>query len=660
MGQEKNVNHGLKNQLIIENINDVIIILNEKLKIEYINEKNIEKTLGYARGEVINKDALKFIYSDDVISVIEEGRRNWERGEGSMITRFVKKDGNYIWCEFKGKKFIDLDNKEKLLFVLRDITERKKFEENLKESEKKYRLITENANDMIFILNNKFRIEYINERVTKKSLGYSREELIGIDVIKLIHPDDLTKSIEVGRFFWKEGEGATELRIRKNNGKYIWIETKGKGFTDIDGKRKALFISRDISERKKIEQALKESEEKYRLITENANDIIVVFDRNLKFEYINEKPISKTLGYSIDEMSTKNLREFLHPEDLGLAYTVFRKILEIGEGRDEFRIKRKDGTHVWIEILGRTFIDKDKMEKILVIGRDISERKMLEEQRVKYTEHLKKEVETKTKELIQAEKLASIGLLASGVAHEINNPIMGIINYADIIKEDIRTNQHNIDITKKPYSFLDGIVREGNRIAKIVNSLLSLARSDKGEKNKVEISKIIESSLFILDQKIKFSLIDVQLNFQENLPKISINSQQIQQVFTNILQNSIDAVNEKFKDKNRENKKIIINTSYNINENKECIKIIIIDNGIGIESEDQTKLFVPFFTTKQHLGKPGTGLGLSITHKIIREHEGKININSEWNKGTTVEVLLPLKNYDKTNLIAFRKNFLGF
>ncbi len=368
-----------KYRLITENINDTIAILNNKFKVEYVNEEAHRKILGYTKEELFNLDANKYIHPDDILKIIELANRNRKKGEGDVELRFRRKDRKYVWMELRGKKFVDLDGKQKFIVIGRDITKRKFDEDKLKESEEKYRLITENLNDLLIILNKKFRIEYINEEVHQKILGYNRENLINKDVMPLCHPDDLVKGLELGRRRWEKGEGQIEFRIKKKDRNYIWVEIKGRRFFDREGKEKFLFVGRDINERKKAERELKESEERYRLITENANDMITVFNHKFKLMYINEPVHQKVLGYSKDEVLGKDTLKFVHPDD-------YSKILEMGrkgwfEKRSivEFRCKKKDGTYIWLESKASRFTNKDGKDRTILFSRDITGRKQAEE-----------------------------------------------------------------------------------------------------------------------------------------------------------------------------------------------------------------------------------------------------------------------------------------
>ncbi|MFX0029837.1 MAG: PAS domain-containing protein, partial [Candidatus Hermodarchaeota archaeon] len=178
---------------------------------------------------------------------------------------------------------IEVEERFRRLFV-----EQKTLKKKLKEFNERYALITENVNDFIAVLDKNLKFEYINEEFHRKHLGYSKDKLIGTASYNLIHPEDIERVLEYYKKASRKGEGKIEFRIRHANGHYIWVEVKGKRFIDVNNKLKTLLISREITERKGMEKKLKESEEMYRLISENANDLIRVLNERFEFEYINE------------------------------------------------------------------------------------------------------------------------------------------------------------------------------------------------------------------------------------------------------------------------------------------------------------------------------------------------------------------------------------
>ncbi|MHA1386574.1 MAG: PAS domain S-box protein [Candidatus Helarchaeota archaeon] len=415
---------------------------------------------------------------------------------------------------------------------------------------------------------------------------------------------------------------------------------------DEDGKPiRILGTVQDITKQKLIELKLIESKEKYCLITENTNDLIAIVNKKLEVEFSNEKTHKRILGYlgySLEDTKNKSLLEFIHPEDVKRIIEGIKKCFQIGTSRVETRIRNEKGQYIWFEVSGKSFRDIDGELKVLTVSRDISERKNLEEVNKKYFEDLKREVEIKTKELINSEKLASIGLLAAGIAHELNNPIMGIINYAEIIKEQLVKKE--IDIGARPFSFINGIIEEAYRISKIVDGISKLAQDKINDYSLIDISKVIYSSIYLFNPQIKRNQIEVRVNLHKILPEVPIKINDIQKVFINILENSIEAIEEKFKlKKYEETKKISISTNFKMIDDKRFIEIQIWDNGKGIKQENLCKVFNPFFTTKLHTKRHGRGLGLSICYNIIKSYGGNIEIISEYGKYTQVIINLPIK-----------------
>ncbi len=581
-------------------------------------------------------------------------------------TTIKSKDDRIIDIEVSARRII-FKGRPAVLGTIHDITDRKQAALKLKESEEKYRMLFEGANDGICLLD-PYAVIDTNEYILNM-FGYDeKQEVIGLEpweVSPLNQPDGRNSKEKVRglidkclegkpqRFYWthRRKDGSlfdTEVSLNR-------ILLENKYFTQA--------IVRDITERKEAELKLKESEEKYRLITENANDMLAVINESFEYEYINE-PFTKILGYFSEEFIGKNRIDILHPDDLDAVRKAMKILFDKYEVLLEVRLRKKNGQYIWTEIYGKTFLDTEGTRKALLVGRDITERKALEEAQQNYTQKLENEVNTKTKELqnettqlqktltdlkaaqeqlIQSEKLASIGLLAAGIAHEINNPLMGIINYAQIINDELVKNE-SIDLSVKPYSFIEKITKEGERIAEIVRGLLSFAREDRGEFVFVDVSEIINSAVSLLIPKIKNSQIDLELKYDEKTPKIPVQPRNIRQVFLNVLQNSIAALNEKFEASEKTHqKKIVVKTSVLSRENKDYTMIEITDNGQGIKPEHLPQIFDPFFSTKEKSKDGGIGLGLSISYGIIKDHNGTIDIQSKWNQGTTVEILFPLK-----------------
>ncbi|MBI4698527.1 MAG: PAS domain-containing protein [Nitrospirae bacterium] len=257
--------------------------------------------------------------------------------------------------------------------------------------------------------------------------------------------------------------------------------------------------------------------------------------------------------------------------------------------------------------------DKGNILRFMEIVEDITERRLAEA------------------EAFRASHLASLGELAAGVAHEINNPVNGIINYSQILVNEAGKGSREYDIAGR-------IIKEGNRIAKIVNGLLSFARDRKEDKMSVSIHEALSNSLSLTEAQMRKDGIEVRINIPPGLPVIFAHQQQIEQVFLNIITNARYALNQKYNGADSNKALEITGEEISYNNNK-YLRIIFHDNGIGIPAGNIVKVLNPFFSTKP--ANQGTGLGLSISHGIINDHAGRINLESVEGEFTKVLIDLP-------------------
>jgi signal transduction histidine kinase len=274
-------------------------------------------------------------------------------------------------------------------------------------------------------------------------------------------------------------------------------------------------------------------------------------------------------------------------------------------------LQMSDGRHY--EQSYAPFTDVDGTVKVLIMLRDITEERAHQA------------------ETMRAAQLASIGELAAGVAHEINNPINGIINYAQILQDQIDTGQNSGDI-------LGRIIREGERIAAIVSNLLAFARDHNEEVDFVMVDTVIDDALALINHKMFKDGILVTVEIPENLPLVQVNPQRLQQVFLNLLSNARYALNQRYSGKDP-GKTLIIACHRILLEDRTFVRIRFTDQGIGIPPETIDKIFDPFFSTK----KPGegTGLGLSISHGLVKDFHGFLRVESVPNQFTALTIDLP-------------------
>ncbi len=377
---------------------------------------------------------------------------------------------------------------------------------------------------------------------------------------------------------------------------------------------------------------LRESEQRFRSIFENANDGILLADPENKKFVDGNKMICQMLGYNPEEIKGLAVTDIHPEEELPYALETFeRQAREETAMAVDLPVKRKDGSVFYADI---NAFQITLSGKIYLIGffRDVTNRKQAEEELRKHREQLEELVAKRTEEALKAAHLASIGELAAGVAHEINNPINGIINYAELLGRRLVEGSREKDISER-------IIKEGERVAVIVKGLLSFARERTEAKSPVRVADILSETLVMTGAHFRKDGITLSEDIPEALPEINASFQQIQQVFLNILNNARYALNQKYPPGHKD--KILKITAERITAGDEArVRVIFLDNGIGIPSEIRDKILNPFFTTKPV--NAGTGLGLSISHGIVKDHGGDITVESRVGEFTKIAIDFPV------------------
>lgn len=394
---------------------------------------------------------------------------------------------------------------------------------------------------------------------------------------------------------------------------------------------RALSVAEERLHRRQAEEVLRMNECKYRMLLENLPQRIFYKDKDSVFVSCNEN-FAKDLHIKSDEIAGKTDYDF-YPKKLAEKYRANdKRIMESGQTEDIEEEYIKDGKELIIHMV-KTPIKDENGDVIGILGIfwDITEKVALQKEKISLQ-----------MEAVRSRHLASLGELAAGVAHEINNPINGIINCAQILLNKSKNGSKERDIANR-------IINDSNRIANIVSSLLSFARSgseEKGKKSAVDVGEMMRETLILTETQLQKEGIKIKLNIPQKLPIIFVFPYQIQQVFLNIISNARYALNEKYEG-THENKILEISIKQVKVKNRPYVKITFHDHGVGVPSGIIDKVMDPFFTTKPR--KIGTGLGLSISHSIIKENNGELTIDSVEGEFTKVSVILPVKSSVKTS-----------
>ncbi|MEH7418823.1 EAL domain-containing protein [Neobacillus drentensis] len=354
----------------------------------------------------------------------------------------------------------------------------------------------------------------------------------------------------------------------------------------------------DITARKQAERSLRENESRYRLITENMSDILMLLDSRGKILYASPS-LGGVLGTPTKSYKGKSSFRLIHPEDRDQVMERYQQVLNKDPSvRMEARFLHADGHWVLIEGIGTpVFGSNGVINHFIIVGRDITDKKRTEEQ------------------LAQSEKLAIVGELAASVAHEIRNPITSIKGFIQLFQQGVH----------KP-EYFNVIYEEFQRIEDILQEFLNLAKPQPFKLKKYDLKSILQDIETLFLPQANLQNIRIYQEYDQSLPPIMCDVNQVKQVFINLIRNSMEAV------ENEGSIKIV----GSLEEQHVLIKII--DTGMGISEERLKRLGEPFYSNKEK----GTGLGLMLCFRIIRQHNGTITIKSVENQGTTVEIRFPI------------------
>ena len=606
---------------IVETIREPLLVLDSNLKVLFASQNFID-TFQVTREETVGN----FVY--------DLGNQQWNIPKlrellNTILSQHTAFKNYEVQHDFSiiGRRTMLLNARQVqreagddpiILLAIEDITDRNRLEDLLKESEERFRRLFETANDGILLLEkDALNIRFANPAITTM-LGYSNAECIDKEMEDIGFPHDIGRIQELMQTL--ESDGIMHYKdapVKKKTGQVV--------DTDIYFVDKTNLIQcnvRDITERKQMEQELLESEERYRLITQNSlTGIYIHVDGLLKF--VNRR-FAEMLGYAPEEIVGRQYWDFVHPEDREM---VKRISLARAKGEEappeyEFRHQSKDGKTLWVHSLP-TIIQYQGQTANMGNLAFIDDRKRAEKEKVKFEAQFH-----------QAQKMESVGRLAGGVAHDYNNMLSVIIGYTELALEKVAS-------TEPIYGDLQEIFTAAGRAKEITRQLLAFARQQTIAPKVLDLNATVEGMLKMLRRLIGENINLAWLPHPDLWP-VKMDPSQLDQILANLCVNARDAITDVGKI-SVETQNTTLDGAYCVDHlgfvPGDFVMLTVSDDGCGMDIKKQERIFEPFFTTKK-VGK-GTGLGLATVYGIVKQNNGFINVYSEPGRGTTFKIYLP-------------------
>jgi PAS domain S-box-containing protein len=488
-------------------------------------------------------------------------------------------------------------------YIVQTLTREKHHELTI--SEDKYRGLFENANDGIILLRNPQMIIVDVNREVEKVTGFTQKELLWKEIFDLFGPEEIEKAKTFFKEVSEKGEGRADcLSLMKKDGSSLEVDLSTKRI-DLGDESFYQIIFRDLTEQRKLEKKIRESKRNLEAIFDGIQDKLSIQSPDYQILRVN-RAVVENYKVPFKELMGRKCYETYFQRTLPCEKCPVSMTIQTRQPASSImRLSKDNTTH---QIFSYPILDeKGNLLSVIEYMKDITEEQQLQEQ------------------LIQSEKLAGIGILASGVAHEINNPLSGIIGMAEVVLEE--------DDLTKTRGYLMDILKCAERIGEIVRGLRSYSRAaKKGELSLVDLNEVLEESLKMVRLANKPASAKVTKKF-EPIEKIQANTGEIQQVFTNLITNAFQAMNGK-------GGELVLSTR----SLKDSIEVKVSDHGVGIPQKYLNQIFDPFFTTKNP--GEGTGLGLNIVYRIVTKYEGTIDVESKEQVGTTFTIKFPIRRIE--------------
>jgi PAS domain S-box-containing protein len=621
---------------LIENGHDIIVILDpETGRIRY-QSPSMERILGWVPADLAERSVFEMVHPEDLPeglaaiaeSVAQPGTTR------SAEYRFLHKDGSWRRLETFGRTLMPDSAERGLVFNTRDITERKEAEDALRRSEGHFRRLIENGQDTISIVDASGVMTYMSPS-SIRMLGYAAEELVGRATFDFIHPDDAARvAAEIGRVFATPGYiGHVEYRFRHRDGTWRYVEAVGQTLSPDSPDEGLVANTRDITERKQAEDAVRQSESHFRRMIGNAQDNIVIVDSSGIMTYQSPSSIRMT-GYLPEELVGKSAFAYIHPEDAeATAQELARAFANPGyTGHAEYRFLHKDGSWHWHEAFGQTLAPDSADEGLVANVRDTTERRLAEEG-----------LRRATAEAEAANRAKSEFL--SRMSHELRTPMNSILGFAQLLER--------AELPESQRRGVQHILTAGRHLLRLINEVLDIARIESGRQQlslePVRLAAVMQEAMALARPlAAQAGIVLSGGEAPEDALFVRADRQRLVQVLLNLLSNAIKY--------NRPGGVVRLGWErIDAGEGADPrVRLRVQDTGVGIAPEKLDQLFVPFARLGAEFSDvEGTGLGLALSQRLVEAMGGDLVLERSDAEGSSFAVELRLSR-DPVEGLALR------
>ena len=542
------------------------------------------------------------VHADDLPRVISEFRHSIATGAPfDSEVRLRRFDGVYRWFHNSGRPVQDADGKiTGWYFLITDIDDRKRAEQALRTSERNLALTINTIPALTWSARTDGTAESFNQYYLQY-VGLTQEQALGWGWANAVHPDDLSSLFDAWQLMMKADEGGEcEARLRRYDGEYRWFLFRTNPLRDDAGKTiKWYGTNTDIDDRKRAEEELRRSKA-FLVEGQRLSKTGSFFWRVATEEIVWSEQLYRV--FELDpglKLTLQRIGSRIHPEDQHVLYDMVELAKSGNELEYEYRLLLPDNTVKYLHVVAHGTKNKDGQWEFVGAVQDVTERRLSEEA-----------LDRARSELANIIRVTSLGMLTASIAHEVNQPLSGIITNASTCLRMLSSDQPNIEGARETAR---RTIRDGNRASEVVSRLRALFKKKEIAAESVDLNDAAREVIALSLSELQGNRIMVRYEFEENLPPVKGDRIQLQQVILNLLRNASDAM----RDVDNRPRELLISTVY---DDDKTVRLAVQDSGTGFAPDTADRLFESFYTTKQD----GMGIGLSVSRSIIEAHRGRL------------------------------------